>query len=274
MAKRKLNTTSGKTGYQTDVSDQEWAFCMPYLLLMDEEAPQRTHDLRAVFNGLRYIVRNGCRWADLPNDFPPYAAVFQQSQRWMKAGCFETMAHDLRQMVRMAEDREPEPSCAIMDGRTVQSTPASGSRGGYDGYKRRKGSKVHIAVDTLGNLLALTVTAANEQERAQVGELAEQLQKVTGENVQMAYVDQGYTGKEPLFDAAENGIDLVVVRLPKAKKGFVLLPRRWVVERSFAWLARFRRLARDYERLPQTLGQLHWLAAACLMLSSLSRLSS
>lgn len=274
MATRKLNTTSGKTGYRTDVSDAEWTFCMPYLLLMDEEAPQRTHDLRAVFNGLRYIVRNGCRWADLPNDFPPWAAVYQQSQRWMKAGCFEAMAHDLRQMVRLAMDRHPQPTRAIVDGRTVQSTPESGARGGYDGYKRRKGSKVHIAVDTLGHLLALTVTAANEQERAQVGELSQQLQQATGGHVELVYADQGYTGQEPLFDAAEQGIDLVVVRLPGAKKGFVLLPRRWVVERSIAWLARFRRLARDYERLPQTLAQLHWLAAACLMLNSLSRLSS
>ena len=154
----------------------------------------------------------------------------------------------------------------------MQSTPESGGRGGYDGDKRRKGSKVPIAVDTLGHLLALKVTAANEQERAQVGELAAAVQETTGEKVQVAFVDQGYTGKEPAAAAAEHGMRLEVVKLEEAKRGFVLLPRRWVVERSFAWAARFRRLARDYERLPSSLAGLHWLAFACLMLNSLFRL--
>jgi transposase len=274
MAAKKFNTSSGRSGYDSDVSDQEWEFCCPYLVLMDPQAPQRTHDLRQVFNALRYMVRNGCRWRALPNDLPPWEAVYQQGQRWMKAGCFEAMAHDLRQLMRLALERNPQPTTTILDGRTMQSTPESGARSGYDGYKRRKGSKVHMAVDTLGHLLALTVTPADQQERSQVAPLAEQIQQATGQNVEVAYVDQGYTGENPLFDAAEKGIDLVVVRLPGAKKGFVLLPRRWVVERSFAWLSRFRRLARDYERLPGTLAQLHWLAFSCLMLNSLSRLSS
>lgn len=274
MAGKSFRTSSGRIGYDSDVNDQEWAFCCPYLVLMEPDAPQRVHDLRAVFNALRYVVRNGCRWRALPNDLPPWEAVYQQGQRWMKAGCFEAMAHDLRQLVRLALDRNPQPTTTILDGRTMQSTPESGGRAGYDGYKRRKGSKVHIAVDTLGHLLALTVTPADAQERSQVAPLAEQIQQATGQNVELAYVDQGYTGENPLFDAAEKGIDLVVVRLPGAKKGFVLLPKRWVVERSFAWLSRFRRLARDYERLPGTLAQLHWLAFACLMLNSLSRLSS
>ena len=129
-------------------------------------------------------------------------------------------------------------------------------------------------MDTLGNLLALTVTPANEQERAQVGELAAQVQAATGQSVELAYVDQGYTGKDPAEAAAAHGIQLEVVKLADAKRGFVLLPRRWVVERSFAWLARFRRLARDYERLPTTLAGLHWLAFACLLLSNLFRISS
>jgi len=121
-------------------------------------------------------------------------------------------------------------------------------------------------VDTLGQLLALLVTPANEQERAQVAELAEQVQEATGETVEVAFVDQGYTGEQPAEDAQAHGIRLEVVKLPTAKHGFVLLPRRWVVERSFAWMARFRRLARDYERLPETLVGLHFLAFAMLML--------
>ena len=125
---------------------------------------------------------------------------------------------------------------------------------------------MHAAVDTLGHLLALLVTSANEQERAQVEALARGVQEVTGEEVALAYVDQGYTGEEPAVEAAARGIQLAVVELSEAKRGFVLLPRRWVVERDFAWAARFRRLARDYERLATTLAGLHLLAFACLML--------
>jgi transposase len=147
----------------------------------------------------------------------------------------------------------------------VQSTPESGARAGYDGAKRRKGTKVHVAVDTLGYLLSVHVTAANEQDRAQVGQLAEQVQAVTGAQVQVAYVDQGYSGAEPQAAASQHALRLEVVKLAEAKRGFVLLPRRWVVERSFAWAARFRRLARDYERLPATVAGLHFLAFALLM---------
>ena len=123
-----------------------------------------------------------------------------------------------------------------------------------------------MAVDTLGHLLALHVTPANEQDRARVKALATQVQAATGETVQVAFGDQGYTGRQSAQDAAQAGITLAVVKLPAAKQGFVLLPRRWVVERSFGWLARFRRLARDYERLPTTLAGLHFLTFAILML--------
>jgi transposase len=188
----------------------------------------------------------------------------------MAAGVFESLVHDLRALLRMCTDRSVHPTAVIFDGRVMQSTPESGARAGYDGYKRKKGSKIHMAVDTLGNLLALKVTAANEQERAQVSALAADVQNATGESVELAYVDQGYTGEQAEDDAAEHGIYLEVVKLAEAKHGFVLLPRRWVVERSFAWLARFRRLARDYERLPTTLAGLHFIAFAILMLRRLN----
>ena len=197
---------------------------------------------------------------------PPWEAVYQQTQRWLNAGVFVAMVNDLRQLLRVAAGRKEQPSGAIFDSRTLQSSPESGARAGYDGAKRRKGSKVHVAVDTLGQLLALRVTPASDQDRDQVAALAVQVQAVTGQAVEVAFVDQGYTGDEPLEAAAKQGIRLEVIKLPQAKKGFVLLPRRWVVERSFAWTARFRRLARDYERLPETLAGLHFLAFAILML--------
>lgn len=252
--------------YPTDVSDEEWAFIAPYLTLMREDAPQREYPLREVFNGLRYVVRGGISWRMIPNDLPPWEIVYQQTQRWLRAGVFEAMVHDLRELLRLAQGRSEQPTGAIFDSRTLQSSPESGARAGYDGAKRRKGSKTHMAVDTLGHLLALHVTAADEQDRAQVAQLAQDVQEVTGQTVEAAFVDQGYTGDEAAQAAAAYGLRLEVVKLPDAKRGFVLLPRRWVVERSFAWMSRFRRLVRDYERLPETLKGLHFLAFAMIML--------
>jgi transposase len=262
-------TQPARKPYPSDVSDEEWGFVAPYLTLMREDAPQRDYALREVFNGLRYVVKTGAPWRWMPNGLPPWPTVYQQSQRWLRAAVFEAVAHDLRALLRLAAGRPPEPTAVILDARTLQSTPESGARAGYDGHKKRKGSKTPIAVDTLGHLLALLVTPANEQERAQVAELAAAVQAVTGDTVELAYVDQGYTGARPAADAAAHGIRLEVVKHTEAKRGFVLLPRRWVVERDFAWAARFRRLARDYERLPETLAGLHFVAFVCLMLQRL-----
>src|SRR5262245_12453709 len=259
-----------RKAYPSDVSDEEWALVAPYLTLMTEDAPQRDFPLREVFNGLRYIVKTGAPWRWMPHDLPPWQVVYQQSQRWIKAGVFESLAYDLRAVLRMAEGRKESRTAAIVDSRTLQSTPESGGRAGYDGAKRRKGSKVHLAVDTLGHLLALCVTAADEQDRAQVSELAKRVQEETGETVEIAFVDQGYTGENAAEAAEEHGIKLEVVKLPTAKRGFVLLLCRWVVERSFGWMSRCRRLAREYERLPETLAGLHILAFAILMLKNVA----
>lgn len=257
---------SDRKPYPSDVSDEEWALVAPYLTLLPEVAGQRSHPMREVFNGLRYIVKTGAPWRWMPNDLPPWAAVYQQAQRWLDAGCFEQLAHDLRVVLRLAAGRRAEPSAAILDSRTLRSTPESGTRAGYDGAKRKRGSKLHLAVDTLGNLLALHVTPATRDDRAEVGRLAEAVQEATGESVELAYVDQGYTGEKPAAAAQAHGIELKVVKLTEAKHGFVLLPRRWVAERTFAWTTRFRRLVRDYERLPQTLADLHTVALVSIML--------
>src|SRR6516165_2372458 len=188
-----MNTT--RKSYPSDVSDAEWEFLLPYLTLMREDAPQRGHALRDAFNALRYVVKTGCQWDFLPHDFPPWTAVYQQARRWVAAGVFEAITHDLHMILRLVAEREAQPTAAILDGRTLQSTPESGGRAGFDGAKKKKGSKVHLAVDTLGHLLALKVTAANEQEREQVAELAAQVQAVTGGTVEIGFVDQGYTGE-------------------------------------------------------------------------------
>src|SRR5262249_2050594 len=162
-------TPLSRKPYPSDVSDEEWAFVAPYLALVREDAPQRRYALREVFNGLRWLVRTGAEWRMLAHDFPRWEAVYQQYRRWLDAGPFEAIVHDLRPLLRLDAGRAGQPSAVILDARTLQSTPESGARAGYDGHKRKKGSKVHAAVDTLGHLLALVVTPASEQERAQVG---------------------------------------------------------------------------------------------------------
>ncbi len=152
--------------YPSDVSDEEWSLVAPYLTLMKEAAPQRDYPMRELFNALRYVIRYGIAWRAMPNDFPPWAAVYQQMQRWMAAECFETLAQDLRALLRLAAGRKEEPTTAIIDSRTLRSTPESGPHAGYDGAKRKRGSKVHLAVDTLGHLLALHVTPADVGDRA------------------------------------------------------------------------------------------------------------
>lgn len=258
-----------RTGYPTDLDDETYQFMLPYLLLTKEDAAQRKYPIRDVLNALFWMVRSGAPWEYLPNDFPPAEVVRQQAQRWFDHHCFEDMVHDLRIMTRVQQKKNAQPTAVIIDSRTLQSTPESGSRAGYDGAKKKKGTKIHLVVDTLGDLLTVLATPANEQDRAQVGQLCKEVQHLTGVNVEVAFVDQGYTGKKPAQQAAEQGVELIVVKHHEAKKGFILLPRRWVVERSFGWLSRFRRLGRDLERLSSTLVGFHFVAFAILLSNKL-----
>jgi transposase len=139
-----------RKSYPSDVSDEEWSLVAPYLTLMREDASQRDHSLRELFNGLRYLIRYGIAWRAMPNDLPPWFSVYQQARRWLAAGVFETLAQDLRAVLRLAAGRHEEPTAAIIDSRTLRSTPESGPRAGYDGAKRKRGSKLYMAVDALG----------------------------------------------------------------------------------------------------------------------------
>jgi len=185
-----------RTAYATDVSDEEWAFLAPYLTLMREDAPQRQHDLREVFNGLRFIARAGLQWRLMPHDLPPWHAVYDQTRRWLEAGVFEAIIADLRVLIRLGEGRQPAPTAVILDSRTLGSTPESGARAGWDGAKRRKGSKVHLAVETSGDLLALQVTPANDQ---------------IGPGRELAGAGQGRTGRRDLAN-----VDQAIPRGPRA----------------------------------------------------------
>ena len=221
---------------------------------------------RTLVQCLVFLSLERCIVAYAPDQLPALGTGLPANATLLNAGCFEAMVNDLRSVLRVAQTRQGQPSAAILDRRTLQSTCESGPRVGYHGYERKRGSKVHMAVDTLGLLLAVHITPANEQECAQVAELARQVQQVTGQTVKLAFADQGYTGNTAAHAAREEGIELQVIKLSEAKKGFVPLPCRWVVERSFGWLNRFRRLARDYEHLAETLAGLHFVVFAMLML--------
>jgi transposase len=264
-----MENSTSRQPYSSDVCDEEWAFVEPFLSLIRADAAQRDYDLREVYNGVRYVMRTGCPWRYLPHDLPPWWAVYQQHRRWIDAGCYEDLLDAARKLARTTANREAQPTAAVFDSRTLRSTPESGARAGFDGHKKTNGSKVHTATDTMGNPVAVLISAADEQERDYVGELSEKTQIATENSVERAWVDQGYTGKAAAEAAAKHGIELEVVKVDGVKGGFVLLPRRWVVERTNAWAARFRRLARDYERLEKVLAGCHFAAFGILLVHRL-----
>ncbi len=220
-----------------------------YLALLRETSAQSDYDLRAMFNGLHLIVKTGAPWRFMPQDPPPWPAVYQPTQRWLAAECFANVAGDLRAVLRMAGDREPEPSAVVLDSRTLRLTPESGERAGCDGAKRKRGAKVHLAADAPGHVVALHVTPASTNDRAEVGRLSAEVE--TSESIELAFVDQGSCGPKPVAPTSTHGIVLEVVKAPEAKGGFVLLPRRW---------------EEDYERYASTSAGLHMTAFACLRL--------
>ena len=255
--------------YPSDVSDDEWAFVTPYLTVLPDDAPLRAYPLREVVNGLRWRARSGAPWPLLPQDLPPWTAVYAHTHHWVQAGVFAAMVHDLRLLLRALAVRAPQPAAARLDRHTLPSRPDSGARPGGDGATRQRGSTVQRAVDTLGQRLALVVTPATAQDRAHVAALAAQVQAVTGEPVALAFVDPDDTSDAAAAVAAEPGLRLEVVTLPTSTRGFVLLPRRWVVERAFPWTRQFGRLARAYERVPDLLAGVPLLAVASGVLTRL-----
>ncbi len=253
--------------YPSDVSDEEWGFVAPYLALVREDAPQREHDLREVFDGLRWMVRTGSAWRYMPHDLPPWEAVYQQTQRWLKAGVFEAMVHDLRVILRLSEGRAKEPTAAILDSRTLGSTPESGSLSGRLGrsetQERLEGTRGGGHLGAPARLARKPGQRAGTGSGGRLGEgRARSDRRIGGVGVCGSRLHRWGAAEK----AEAYAIHLEVVKHEEAKRGFVLLPRRWVVERDFAWASRFGRLVKDYERLPDTLAGLHFVAFACLFL--------
>jgi transposase len=263
---------SSNRRYPTDVTDRQWALVEG--LLPDPPPgpagrPPR-HEKRQILNAILYLTRTGCSWRMLPKDFPPWQTVYGYFRDWTNDGTLQRLHDTLREQVRAKEGRRAEPSAGIVDSQSVKGadTVPSDSRG-YDAGKKINGRKRHIVVDTIGLLLIVMVTAASVQDRAGGESILERLHRAL-RSVRHIFADGGYSGE--LVTLAKRSWKLVVeiVKKPADQVGFAVLPRRWVVERTFSWLMRWRRLARDYERLPETHEALVQVAMIGLMLNRLA----
>lgn len=276
-----------RKAYPSDLSEAQWEILAPLLPQPGPEDRPLEHSRREIINAIFYVLRTGCAWRQLPHDLPPWQTVYWYLRRWQKDGTWERVSSTLRQQVRVQMGREAEPSAVIIDSQSIKSSPVRGTDRGYDAYKKIRGRKRHIVVDTQGFLLAVKVTAASLSDRAPAEPL---LQKVASllPRVRHLWADHAYAGPLEDWVRQQLGWSMQIVASPAPPKRTLafrwvdglpvhewvttLVPaaHRWVVERSFAWLIRFRRLARDYEGLPVVSEVLIGLAFVRLMLSRLA----
>lgn len=261
--------------YPSDTSDPEWGLIEPLLPIPACQTPTggrpEAHDRRAIVDAIRYLVDNGCKWRAMPADFPPWRTVYGFFVRWSRIGVLARIHDELLVAVRVAAGHCPRSPAAVIDSQTVRAaeTVARCSRG-YDAAKKINGRKRSVAVDLDGMLLTAVVTGGNRQDRDAARAL---LIRLRAENPQMAMIwaDGAYRGALVAWAAQQLRLRIEVVARPKGVHGFVVLPQRWVVERSLAWLSHARRLVRDYERSPEHAEALLTWAAVTLMTRRLSR---
>jgi putative transposase len=248
-------SAAARRGYPSDLSNAEWSLIEPLLPPPRWGSPAggrpETHPRREIVNAIRYLVRSGCAWRQLPADFPPWQTVYDHFTRWKADGTTDRIHDALRAQARAAAGRDPEPTAAVIDSQSVRGadTVPRASRG-WDNAKKVNGRKRHIAVDTLGLITAIVVTAASVQDRDAARPLLWNLSRAS-HRVRLIWADSGYQARRLLAWAARLHLTVQIVRRPDDLHTFQVLPRRWVVERTFAWISKYRRTIRDYERLPE-----------------------
>jgi transposase len=256
--------------YPSDLTDEQWEIIEPMLPLIKEPGRIPVHPFRDIVDAILYINRSGCSWRQLPVDFPPWQTVYGWSRQWKERGVTERILEELREQIRLAEGRDPQPSAGVIDSQSVKGAETVGKDSrGYDAGKKINGRKRFIVTDTLGLLVSVTVLAASWQDRD--GAKTALLSVYLCTPIRYVFADQGFAGR--LLDWAQRILGMVIdiVRKPADQRGFEVHPKRWVVERTLAWLTAYRRLARDYERDPEMSEEFIRWAAISQMLRRITR---
>jgi len=242
----------GRPRYPSDVTDKQWTLIGPLLPAPNTDGRREKHPRREIVNAIFYVLRTGCSWRQLPHDLPPWQTVYWYFKRWRDDGTVDRLHDALRDRLRDRVGRDPMISAGIVDAQSVKGADTVGRASrGYDAGKRVNGRKRHIVVDTLGLLMVVMVTAASVQDRDGGARVLERL-RFAMPSVATVFADGGYAGRLVVYARRVLRVAVELVRKPADQQGFAVLPRRWVVERTFAWMVRCRRLRCDYERLPAT----------------------